>query len=109
MVTFDGFAWRIINDFGAGYGYPPPLRLLSEAECKVPGAPTGMRYADLIPTALTILEKPAVVNHYARRYLSLICDEFHDTTTRNGSSFRQSPPTSAVSCLAMSTSASTRR
>jgi DNA helicase II / ATP-dependent DNA helicase PcrA len=79
VVTFDGFAWRIINDFGAGYGYPRPLRILSEAERKVPGAPTGMRYADLIPTALTILGNSAVANHYARRQSLLICDEFQDT------------------------------
>ena len=38
-----------------------------------------MRYADLIPTALTILGNPAVANHYARRYSLLICDEFQDT------------------------------
>lgn len=79
VVTFDGFAWRVINDFGAGYGFPPPLRILSEAERKVPGASPGMRYADLIPTALTILENPAVANHYAQRYSLVICDEFQDT------------------------------
>ncbi|MCW2958509.1 MAG: hypothetical protein JWP18_1312, partial [Solirubrobacterales bacterium] len=79
VVTFDGFAWRVINDFGAGYGSPPPLRILSEAERKVPGASPGMRYADLIPTALTILANPAVANHYAQRYSLVICDEFQDT------------------------------
>lgn len=79
VVTFDGFAWRVINDWGAGYGYPPPLRILSEAERKVPGAPTGMRYADLIPTALIVLANPVVANHYAQRFSLLICDEFQDT------------------------------
>jgi DNA helicase II / ATP-dependent DNA helicase PcrA len=79
VVTFHGFAWRIINDFGAGYGYPPPLHILSEAERKVPGAPTGMRYAHLIPAALAILANPTVANHYAKRYSLLICDEFQDT------------------------------
>jgi DNA helicase II / ATP-dependent DNA helicase PcrA len=79
VVTFDGFAWRIINDWGAWYGYPPPLRILSEAECKVPGAPPGIRYAHLIPAALTILANPAVCSHYDRRYSLLICDEFQDT------------------------------
>jgi len=92
VVTFDGFAWRIINDFGAGYGYPPPLRILSEAECKVPGAPTGMRYADLIPTALTILGNPAVANHYARRYSLLICDEFQDTDDEEWQFFQTVAP-----------------
>lgn len=79
VVTFDGFAWRVVNDFGAGYGFPPPLRILSEAERKVPGAPNGLRYADLIPTALTILGNSAVADHYAQRYSLVICDEFQDT------------------------------
>jgi DNA helicase-2/ATP-dependent DNA helicase PcrA len=79
VVTFHGFAWRIINDYGAGYGYPAPLHIVSEAELKVPGPPTGMRYADLIPAALTILANPAVAKHYAKRYSLVICDEFQDT------------------------------
>jgi hypothetical protein len=45
---------------GAWYGYAPPLRILSEAECKVRGAPPGIRYADLIPAELTILANPVV-------------------------------------------------
>jgi hypothetical protein len=36
------------------------MRILSEAECKVPGAPPGIRYADLIPAELTILANPVV-------------------------------------------------
>ena len=79
VVTFDGFAWRIINDFGAGYGNPTPLRILSKAESKVPGAPPGMRYADLIPSALRIFANSAVANYYAQRYSLVICDEFQDT------------------------------
>jgi DNA helicase-2/ATP-dependent DNA helicase PcrA len=79
VVTFDGFAWRIINDFGSGYGYPPSLRILSEAERKVPGTPAGMTYNDLIPAALSILANSTVASHYARRYSLVICDEFQDT------------------------------
>jgi DNA helicase-2/ATP-dependent DNA helicase PcrA len=80
IVTFDGFAWRIINDWGAGYGLPPPLRIQSEAERKVPGSSSeGMRYADLIPGALRILENSSVAGYYARRYPLVICDEFQDT------------------------------
>ncbi|MHB8448856.1 MAG: UvrD-helicase domain-containing protein [Mycobacteriales bacterium] len=79
VVTFDGFAWRIINDFGAGYGYPPPLHIVSEAEARVPGAAAGMRYDDLIPNALNILANPTVADYCARRYSLVICDEFQDT------------------------------
>jgi DNA helicase-2/ATP-dependent DNA helicase PcrA len=68
VVTFDGFAWRVIADFGRGYGFPPPLHIVSEAESRVPGAAPGMRYADLIPNALNILTKTTVANHYAHRY-----------------------------------------
>jgi len=79
VVTFDGFAWRIMNDFGAGYGYPAPLRIVSKAEASVPGAAAGMRYGDLIPNALNILGNPTLADYYARRYSLVICDEFQDT------------------------------
>jgi DNA helicase-2/ATP-dependent DNA helicase PcrA len=79
VVTFDGFAWRVINDFGAGYGLPPPVHIVSEAESRVPDAAPGLRYADLIPNALSILANPTVADYYARRYSLVICDEFQDT------------------------------
>lgn len=79
VVTFDGFAWRITNDFGAGYGLPPPLHIVSEAESRVDGAAPGMRYADLIPNAVGVLANPTVADYYARRYSLVICDEFQDT------------------------------
>jgi DNA helicase-2/ATP-dependent DNA helicase PcrA len=79
VVTFDGLAWRILNHWGGGYGYPGPLAIASEAQHKVPGTPAGMRYADLIPAALTILANPTVSGYYARRYSLVVCDEFQDT------------------------------
>lgn len=79
VITFDGLAWRIIKDFGASYGFPSPLHIVSESENRVPGAAAGMRYSDLIPGALSILANPAVMDHYARRYSLVICDEFQDT------------------------------
>lgn len=79
VVTFHGFAWSIIKDFGASYGCPPPLHILSGAESRVPGAATAMGYDDLIPAALGILAKPTVTDFYARRYALVICDEFQDT------------------------------
>lgn len=79
VATFDGFAWRVINDFGAPYGYPPPLTILSRAERKVPGALAGMTYDDLVPAAMHILGRAAVADYYTRRYSLVICDEFQDT------------------------------
>lgn len=79
VVTFDGFAWRIINDLGAGYGFPPPLRIVSKAEASVPGAAAGLQYEDLIPSALAVLANPTAADHYTRRYSLVICDEFQDT------------------------------
>lgn len=83
IATFHGFAWRVINDWGTGYGYPKPLHVHSEADFKVPGAPTdGMRYADLIPAALSVLNNSTVSNYYNRRYSLIICDEFQDTDSQ---------------------------
>lgn len=79
VATFHGFAWRIITDFGSHYGYPPPLTILSSAEQKVPGAPAGMTYDDLIPAARKVLARQAVSDYYGRRYSLIICDEFQDT------------------------------
>ena len=91
--TFDGFAGRIINDWGAGYGFPTPLRIQSEAEFKVPGAPAdGMRYADLIPAALSILDNSTVSNYYNRRYSLVICDEFQDTDAEEWSLLQSIAP-----------------
>jgi DNA helicase-2/ATP-dependent DNA helicase PcrA len=80
VSTFDGFAWRVINDFGTHYGYPPPLTILGRANEKVPGAPAGLTYDQLIPTATTILHRPAVASHYNNRFSLVICDEFQDTS-----------------------------
>lgn len=82
VATFDGLAWRIINDFGLYYGFPPPLNILSAADAKVPGATAGMTYAQLIPAATKILKQATVASHYERRYSLVICDEFQDTSDR---------------------------
>jgi DNA helicase-2/ATP-dependent DNA helicase PcrA len=92
VVTFHGFAWRVVNDFGAQYGFPPPLRILSAAERKVPGAPAGLTYDDLFPAASTLLARPAVAGYYARRYSLLICDEFQDTDDKEWAFLRTVAP-----------------
>ena len=79
VATFDGFAWRVINSFGAHYGYPPPQTVLSVANSRVPGAPSGLTYQQLKPAARNLLAIPTVGGHYANRYGIVICDEFQDT------------------------------
>lgn len=80
VSTFDAFAWRILNDFGAHFGFPGPLAIVGQANSKVPGAPEGFTYADLIPAATVLLGYPTVAGHYNDRYDLLICDEFQDTS-----------------------------
>jgi DNA helicase-2/ATP-dependent DNA helicase PcrA len=80
MHTFHGFAWHVIANFGAGYGFPPPLTLLSAASLKVPNPPSGLKYDDLMPLALRILRTPIVAGHYSGRYSLVVCDEFQDTS-----------------------------
>ncbi len=82
VSTFDAFAWRVINDFGAHFGYPPPLAIISAANAKVPGAPSGFIYADLIPAAIVLLQRPTVATYYEKRYSLVICDESQDGSSR---------------------------
>jgi DNA helicase-2/ATP-dependent DNA helicase PcrA len=79
VVTFHGFAWRVINDFGGAYGQSTSLEILSDAENRVAGTPPGMTYDDLIPGALSLLGKSTPRTYYSRRYSLVICDEFQDT------------------------------
>lgn len=81
VATFDGFAWRIINHFGAHHGHGTTSTVISKANSKVPGAPPGMTYDELIPAAAKLLDLPAVSAHYDQRYGIIICDEFQDTDT----------------------------
>lgn len=55
VVTFHGFAWRVLNDWGGKYGSAQPLRIVTAAEAKVPGTPAGLRYDELIPAARRVL------------------------------------------------------
>ncbi len=80
VVTFHGLAWRILNDFGRFYGHPHPLRVQSSAETSLSVTFPGITYGDLIPAATTLLRIPAVADYYERRYDTVICDEFQDTS-----------------------------
>jgi DNA helicase II / ATP-dependent DNA helicase PcrA len=80
VLTFHGFAWRLITDFGryAGYGIRPRLR--SEAECKLLAAdPAVLAYNDLLPAALRITGMPVIGDLLAGRWSLIVCDEFQDT------------------------------
>ncbi len=80
VVTFHGLAWRILNDFGRFYGHPHPLRVQSSAETSLSVPFPGITYSDLIPSATALLRVPAVAAYYERRYGTVICDEFQDTS-----------------------------
>ncbi|MBA4020911.1 MAG: hypothetical protein C0482_00955 [Gordonia sp.] len=80
VVTFHGFAWRVLRDFGRHYGVPHPLRVRSAAEMQLGIDLSGLTYDELIPEALRVLRIPAVAAIYERRYLAVICDEFQDTS-----------------------------
>lgn len=79
VATFHGFAWRIISAFGSSHGFAPPLTVLSSANMRVPGAPKGLTYEQLIPAARSLLAIRRVSDHYSSRYGLVICDEFQDT------------------------------
>lgn len=80
VSTFDGFAWRVLNDFGRFRNLPRPLRVISAADAKVPGGEPGFLYRELLPAAAEILAVPAVARHYEERYGLVVCDEFQDTS-----------------------------
>lgn len=79
VATFHGFAWRVVTGFGVHHGHPAPQTVLSEANRRVPGAPPGLTYDQLIPAARALLKIPKIRDHYASRYAIVICDEFQDT------------------------------
>lgn len=81
VVTFHGLAWRILNDFGRFYGHPRPLRVQSRAESELSVTFPGMTYDELVPAASALLAVPTVRDYYERRYGTVICDEFQDTSS----------------------------
>ena len=80
VVTFHGMAWRILSHFGRFYGYPHPFRVQSAAEESLSVAFPGATYNELVPAATQLLKIPVVRDYYDRRYLTIMCDEFQDTS-----------------------------
>jgi DNA helicase-2/ATP-dependent DNA helicase PcrA len=77
ILTFHGFAWRLITDYGRYAGYGPGIRLRSEAERRLLAAdPTVLAYSDLLPAALRIISMPVIGDLLKRRWPLIICDEF---------------------------------
>lgn len=80
ILTFHGFAWRLITDYGRYAGYGPGIRLRSEGERRLLAAdPTVLAYSDLLPAALRIISMPVIGDLLKRRWPLIICDEFQDT------------------------------
>jgi DNA helicase II / ATP-dependent DNA helicase PcrA len=80
ILTFHGFAWRLITDYGRYAGYGPGIRLRSEAERKLLAADPGiLAYSDLLPAALRIIGMPVIGDLLKRRWSLVVCDEFQDT------------------------------
>lgn len=83
VLTFHGFAWQLITDFGRYAGYGTNIRLRSEAERKLLAAePDILAYSDLLPTALRIIGMPVIGDLIKRRWPLIVCDEFQDTDAR---------------------------
>lgn len=80
VVTFHGMAWRILNHFGRFYGYPHPFRVQSAAETALSVKFPGATYDELVPAATQLLGIPVVRDYYDRRYVTIMCDEFQDTS-----------------------------
>jgi DNA helicase II / ATP-dependent DNA helicase PcrA len=80
VVTFHGLAWRILHDFGRFYGHPHPVRVQSRAESELSVTFPGMTYDELVPAASLLLAVPTVRDYYERRFGTVICDEFQDTS-----------------------------
>ena len=80
VVTFHGMAWRILSHFGRFYGHPHPFRVQSAAEAALSVDFPGATYEELVPAATQLLQVPVVRDYYDRRYVTIMCDEFQDTS-----------------------------
>lgn len=80
VLTFHGFAWQLITDFGRYAGYGTGIRLRSEAERRLLAAdPDILAYSDLLPAALRIIGMPVIGDLLRRCWPLIVCDEFQDT------------------------------
>ena len=82
ISTFHGFSYRLLRSFGRYAGFGPVLPALqSPAEERLHGRrPELLRYDDLLPSAIQVLESRVVRDLVAARWPLVICDEFQDTS-----------------------------
>ena len=81
VLTFHGLAFRLIRAFGryAGAGVRVQ-RIQSAAAEKLFGPQEGMvRYDELVPAAIELLDREWIGRLASRRWPLVICDEFQDT------------------------------
>jgi len=81
IMTFHGFAYRMIMDFGqyAGFG-PAPPPLVGEAAARLmDDSQPALRLDDLLPGCLRVLKNGFVKSLLVERWPMIICDEFQDT------------------------------
>ena len=81
VLTFHGFAYRMILDFGryAGLG-TTPLRVVGDVEARMgTRSAEDLRFNDLLPGALRVLASHFVRQLLHERWPLVICDEFQDT------------------------------
>lgn len=83
ILTFHGLAYRLLLAFGRYVGIAGVPTLLGEARSKLAAAPGGgvvIRYDQLLPTALRLVESDGPIGEMVRsRWSLVICDEFQDT------------------------------
>jgi DNA helicase II / ATP-dependent DNA helicase PcrA len=82
VMTFHGFAYRLICDFGRydGAGQDRP-RIRSDAETKLLGSrPGDIEYVHLLPEALRLLRSPMIGRLLRNRWSLVVCDELQDTS-----------------------------
>lgn len=83
ILTFHGLAYRLIQSFGRYAGMSPDVTLRGTAQAKLSHASNegpGLRYDDLLPAALRLLNTPGPIGDIIRsRWSLVVCDEFQDT------------------------------
>lgn len=84
IMTFHGFATSLLNSFGRydGRGLEPISVLTEPEEALGLGAPGALRYREIIPAALQLLERLTWLREeYSTRYAVVVSDEYQDANS----------------------------